>query len=304
MSQQTTTPKTSALTVWPELPLAEWEPTFRTLHMWTQIVGKVRLGLAPLQNHWWNAALYVNTRGLTTSPIPYKGEAFRLQFNLADHRLELETSGGAHAAIALAPKSVAAFYREVFSMLRAAGIETSINPKPQEVPDPIPFDRDETHSSYQPEYANRFWRILLSTDTVFNEFRARFLGKSSPVHFFWGSFDLCTTRFNGKKAPPRKGVITSEAYSHECNSVGWWPGGGEFKSPAFYAYHAPEPSGYGDRKLRPEAARYHSGLHEFVLMYDDVRRSKSPEREILEFAQSAYEAGADPVGWDRKALER
>src|SRR3954469_18158579 len=296
MPQSTVIHNSSALSEWPELPLAEWEPTFHTLHMWTQVVGKVRLGLTPLQNHWWNAALYVNTRGLTTSPIPYKGEAFRLQFNLADHRLELETSGCAHAAIALAPKSVAAFYRELFSMLRAAVIETSINPKPQEVPDPIPFDRDETHSSYQPEYANRLWRILLSTDTVFKEFRARFLGKSSPTHFFWGSFDLCTTRFNGKKAPPRKGVITSEAYSHECSSVGWWPGGGEFKSPAFYAYNAPEPSGYGERKLRPEVSRYHSGLHEFVLMYDDVRRSKSPEREILEFAQSAYEAGAELAG--------
>src|SRR4051812_46153232 len=189
-------------------------------------------------------------------------------------------------------------------MFDGAGIDVGINPKPQEVPHPIPLDSDETHASYDAEYANRFWRILVSIDIVFKEFRASFLGKSSPVHFFWGSFDLCTTRFNGKKAPPRKGVITSEAYSHECNSVGWWPGGGEFKSPAFYAYHAPEPSGYGDRKLRPEAARYHSGLHEFVLMYDDVRRSKSPEREILEFAQSAYEAGAYPAGWDRKALER
>jgi hypothetical protein len=289
---------------WPELPLPEWEATYHTLHMWSQIVGKIRLGLSPLQNHWWNVALYVNTRGLTTSPIPYQGNAFRLQFDFVEHSLELHTTAGETGAIALAPKSVAAFYRELFSMLRAAGIDVSINPKPQEVPDPIPLDRDETHASYQPEYANRLWRILLSTDEVFKEFRANYLGKSSPVHFFWGSFDLCTTRFNGKKAPPRKGVITAEAYSHECSSVGWWPGGGEFKSPAFYAYTAPEPAGYSARKLTPNSAHYHPGLHEFVLMYDDVRRAKSPRQEILGFAQSAYEAGADLAHWDRKHLER
>src|SRR4051812_44959290 len=180
MPESITIPKSSALSDWPELPLPEWEETYRTLHMWTQVVGKVRLAFTPLQNHWWNAALYVSTRGLTTSPIPYKGGAFRLQFNFVDHRLELETSSGGHANIVLAPKSVAAFFKEVFSMLRDAGIEVSINPKPQEVPDPMSLDRDETHSSYQPEYANRLWRILLSTDTVFKEFRARFLGKSSP----------------------------------------------------------------------------------------------------------------------------
>jgi uncharacterized protein DUF5996 len=296
---------TSALDyAWPELPLVEWEETYHTLHMWSQIVGKIRLGLSPLQNHWWNVALYVNTRGLTTSPIPYQGEAFRLQFDFVEHLLELSTSTGTQKAIALAPKSVAGFYKELFSMLRGAGIDVSINPKPQEVPNPVPLDRDETHSSYQPEYANRLWRILLSTDAVFKEFRARFIGKASPAHFFWGSFDLCTTRFSGRPAPPRKGVITSEAYSHECSSVGWWPGGGEFKSPAFYAYNAPEPPGYGERKLLPEAAYYHQALHEFVLPYDDVRRARSPRNEILEFAQSAYEAGADLAKWDRKALER
>jgi len=291
-------------TEWPELPLAEWEDTFHTLHMWTQIVGKIRLRLAPLQNHWWNVALYVNTYGLATSPIAYLGQDFRLQFNFIEHRLELHTSAGASSSIPLAPKSVAAFYTELFAMLDGAGIEVTINPKPQEVPDPIPLDRDETHSSYQPEYANRLWRILLSTDSVFKEFRAPFLGKSSPVHFFWGSFDLCTTRFSGRPAPPRKGVITSEAYSHECSSIGWWPGGGEFKSPAFYAYMAPEPAGYSARKLRPDAAYYHPTLHEFILMYDEVRRSRSPRNQILEFAQSAYEAGADSAGWDRKSLER
>ena len=295
---------TSVENAWPELPLAEWEDTYHTLHMWSQIVGKVRLELAPLENHWWNVALYVNTRGLTTSPIPYQNQTFRLQFDFVEHRLELHTSAGYKSAIALAPKSVAAFYREMFAMLRAAGIDVTINPKPQEVPDPIPLDRDETHASYQPEYSNRLWRILVSTDVVFKEFRARFLGKSSPAHFFWGSFDICTTRFNGKKAPPRKGVITSEAYSHECSSVGWWPGGGEFKAPAFYAYTAPEPAGYSARKIRPDAAYYHQTLHEFVLMYDDVRRARSPQKEILEFAQSAYEASAELAHWDRGSLER
>jgi hypothetical protein len=289
---------------WPALPLEEWEDTYHTLHMWTQIVGKIRLGLAPLQNHWWNVALYVNTRGLTTSPIPYQGRAFEIQFDFVHHRLELRTSDGGERAIALSPKSVAAFYRELFSTLRQAGIDVQINPKPQEVPHPIPLDRDDTHASYDPEYANRLWRILLSTDLIFQEFRARFIGKSSPVHFFWGSFDLCCTRFSGRGAPPRKGIITSEAYSHECSSVGWWPGGGDVKGPAFYAYMAPEPAGYGDQPVRPQGAIYPSNLHEFVLMYEDVRRATSPRTEILEFAQSTYEAGASLAGWDRKSLER
>jgi hypothetical protein len=289
---------------WPALPLEEWEETYHTLHMWTQIVGKIRLGLAPLQNHWWNVALYVNTRGLTTSPIPYQGRSFEIQFDFVHHRLELRTSDGGERALELSPKSVAAFYRELLSTLRQAGIDVQINPKPQEVPNPIPLDKDETHASYDPEYANRLWRILQSTDLVFQEFRARFIGKSSPVHFFWGSFDLCCARFSGRRAPPRKGVITSEAYSHECSSVGWWPGGGDVKGPAFYAYMAPEPAGYGDQPVRPQGAVYPSKLHEFVLMYDDVRRATSPRAEILEFAQSTYEVGANLAGWDRKSLER
>jgi len=288
---------------WPALPLAEWEATYRTLHMWSQIVGKIRLGLAPLQNHWWNTALYVNERGLTTSPIPYRGSAFELQFDFINHRLELQTSAG-NRAVTLAPKSVAAFYGETFSMLREAGIDIKINPKPQEIPNPIPFDQDETHASYDPEYAQRLWRILLSTDTVFKEFRARFIGKSSPVHFFWGSFDLCCTRFNGRRAPARKGVISSEAYSHECISVGWWPGGGDVAGPAFYAYAAPEPAGCGDQPLQPKTALYQGKLHEFLLNYEDVRRANSPRAEILEFAQSTYEAAAKLPGWDRAALER
>jgi hypothetical protein len=289
---------------WPELPLNEWEDTYHTLHRWTQIVGKIRRTLAPLQNHWWNVALYVNTRGLTTSPIPYKNAEFEIQFNFIDHRLELRTSNGDERALPLAPKSVAAFYRELFAMLCDAGIALQINPKPQEVPDPIALDQDETHTSYDPEYANRLWRILLSTDRVFQEFRARFIGKASPVHFFWGSFDLCCTRFNGRRAPARKGIITSEAYSHECSSLGWWPGGGEVKGPAFYAYMAPEPTGYGAGVSLPVGGLYQDQMHEFLLMYDDVRRAKSPRLEILEFAQNTYAAGAELAGWDRAALER
>jgi Family of unknown function (DUF5996) len=292
---------------WPALPLDEWEPTYRTLHMWMQVVGKIRLGLAPLENHWWNAALYVNTSGLTTSPIPYQGRTFEIKFDFVNHRLRLRTSDqGDKTArgFELAPMSVAAFYRELFSLLHGAGIDVQINRKPQEILNPILFDQDETHASYDPEYANRLWRILLSTDIVFKEFRARFLGKASPSHFFWGSFDLCCTRFNGRRAPARKGIITSEAYSHECSSLGWWPGGGDMKSPAFYAYAAPEPPNMGAQLIRPAAGSYLGALHEFVLMYDDVRRAKSPREEILQFAQTTYEAGANLAGWDRAALER
>ncbi len=288
---------------WPPLPLEEWEPTYRTLHMWTQIAGKIRLGLAPLENHFWNVALYVTPRGLTTSSIPYRGSSFEIQFDFVDHRLELRTSGE-ERSLALAPRTVAAFYRELFALLRDVGIEVQINPKPQEVPNPIPLDQDDVHASYDPEYANRLWRILRSTDIVLREFRARFIGKASPVHFFWGSFDLCCTRFSGRRAPPRKGIITSESYSHECSSVGWWPGGGDVTGPAFYAYIAPEPPGCSEQRVWPPAALYHSKLREFVLMYDDVRRAKSPREEILEFAQSTYEAGASLANWDRATLER
>jgi Family of unknown function (DUF5996) len=297
-------PSGAASPVWPALPLEEWEDTYYTLHMWTQIVGKVRLALTSLQNHWWNTALYVNPSGLTTSPIPYHGEMFEIQFDFIDHCLGIRTSYGASRSLALAPKSVAAFYHELLAALRAAGIELEINPKPQEVPDAIPFGQDETHRSYDPEYANRFWRILLSTHLVFEEFRARFIGKSSPVHFFWGSFDLAYTRFSGRVAPLRKGVITSEAYSHECSSVGWWPGGGDVKGAAFYAYTAPSPPGLGDQRIRPEAAFFNQRLGEFLLMYDDVRRANSPRDDILAFAESAYEAGANLAHWDRAALER
>ena len=288
---------------WPALPLDEWEDTCHTLHLWTQIVGKIRLGLTPLVNHYWNVALYVSTRGLTTSPIPYGGRTFEIQFDFVNHRLEILTSDD-HRSMALSPMSVAAFYRDIFALLRELGIDVEINPKPQEIPNPIRLDQDETHASYDPEYANRLWRILRSTGIVLEEFRARFMGKASPVHFFWGSFDLCCTRFNGRVAPPRKGIITSESYSRECSSVGWWPGGGDVAGPAFYSYMAPQPAGYGAQLVRPAAASYQSKLNEFLLMYDDVRRAASPRDEILEFAQSTYEAGANLASWDRAELER
>jgi hypothetical protein len=288
---------------WPALPLEEWESTLKTLHMWMQIIGKIRLTLSPLQNHWWNAALYVTPRGLTTSAIPYRGDIFEIQFDFVDHRVELITSTG-KKQMALAPKSVAAFYGELFSLLREHGLDIKINLNPQEVPNPIPFDQDDTNKSYDPVYANRVWRILRSTEIVFQQYRGGFVGKSSPVHFFWGSFDLCCTRFNGRLAPPRKGIITSEAYSHECISVGWWPGGGEMAGPAFYAYAAPEPVGCGEQAIRPSTGAYSKQLHEFLLMYDDIRRSASPANDILAFAESAYEAAANLAGWDRTALER
>lgn len=288
---------------WPALPLEEWEPTYRTLHMWTQIVGKIRLGLTPLENHWWNAALYLSARGLTTSPIPYRGQTFEIHFDFVHHRLELRTPDR-ERAFALTPKPVAVFYRELFAMLHHAGIDVKINPKPQEVPNPIPLDQDETHASYDAEAVQRWWRILRTTDAVLSEFRAKFVGKTSPVHFFWGSFDLCCTRFNGRRAPARKGFITSEAYSHECSSVGFWPGGGDVGGAAFYAYMAPEPAGLDGQPLRPAKAYFEKNLHEFLLMYDDVRRADSPGDELLRFAQSTYEAGATLAGWDRKSLER
>jgi hypothetical protein len=297
------TPMNSVEQVWPALPLEEWEATYHTLHMWTQIVGKIRLTLTPLVNHFWNVALYVNTRGLTTSPIPYRGGTFEIQFDFVHHRLEIRTAD-AERAFALEPMSVAAFYREIFSLLHQLGIDVQINPKPQEVPNPIPLDQDDTHASYDPEYANRLWRILRSTEIVLQEFRAGFIGKASPVHFFWGSFDLCCTRFSGRPAPPRKGIITSESYSHECSSVGWWPGGRGVMGPAFYAYTAPAPSGLNEQAIRPANGRYEGNLGEFLLMYEDVRRTASPHDEILAFAQSTYEAGANLAGWDRASLER
>ncbi len=289
---------------WPALPLEEWAETYHTLHMWLQIVGKIRLQLTPEQNHWWNSTLYVNSRGLTTSLMAYEHGAFEIQLDFVDHRLSILTCDGAASILKLTAKSVRAFYEELMTELSARGIPVRINTKPQEVADPIPFEQDDTHASYEPEYANRFWRILVSIKLVLDQFQARFIGKASPVHFFWGSMDIAYTRFSGRRAPPRKGVISGEAYSHECSSTGWWPGGGAVKGPAFYAYAAPEPHGYSEQRVLPEAAFYHPQLREFILMYEDVRRSSSPGAELLTFFQGAYEAAANLAMWDRAALER
>ncbi len=291
---------------WPALPLDAWKDTCATLHMWTQIVGKVRLALTPLVNHWWNVPLYVTSRGLTTSRIPYGEEAFELRFDFIQHRLLLERSDGLVKFLALRPCSVADFYREFQEMLRAAAIEVKIWKMPVEVANPIPFDGDEQHAAYDPEYVGRFWRVLLSADSVFSQFRSEFIGKSSPVHFFWGSFDLAVSRFSGRRAAPRPGAdaITREAYSHEVSSVGFWPGGGNINGAAFYSYTSPEPKGFREAPVAPRAAYYDPQLGEFLLMYDAVRTAASPVSDLLLFCRSTYEVGASLGQWDRKALER
>jgi hypothetical protein len=291
---------------WPELPLVAWEATYSTLHMWTQIVGKVRLALSPKVNHWWEVPLYVNAIGLTTSPIPYEGGIFEVQFDFIHHKLLIETNHATAKTLDLAPRSVADFYREFMAALASLGIEVKIWTMPCEIPNPIPFDEDTEHASYDAEYANRFWRILVSSDAVFKEFRARFIGKASPSHFFWGSFDLAVTRFSGRRAPAREGAdsITREAYSHEVISSGWWPGGGDIQGAAFYTYAAPEPPGFSQQLVRPAQALYSPKLNEFLLKYDDVRQSPSPRVALLEFMQSTYDAGANLGKWNRKELER
>ncbi|MGC1483179.1 MAG: DUF5996 family protein [Candidatus Acidiferrum sp.] len=292
--------------MWPELPLAAWQDTYATLHMWTQIVGKVRLALSPNINHWWGVPLYVNAFGLTTSAIPYAGRNFEIQFDIIHHQLVIRTSNDAILSLALTPRSVADFYREFMRALSSLGIAVNIWKMPVEIPNPIPFDQDTLHAAYDPEYASRFWRILVCCNAVFNEFRAGFIGKASPVHFFWGSFDLAATRFSGRRAPKREGVdsITREAYSHEVISAGFWPGGGDVKGAAFYAYAAPEPAGFAEQPVRPAQAFYHPQLKEFILMYDDVRRTPSPRESLLAFLQSTYDAGADLGKWNRQELER
>ncbi len=292
--------------LWPALPLEEWQETYHTLHMWTQIAGKVRLALSPLMNHWWEVPLYVNALGLTTSPIPYHGEIFEIQFDFVHHQLIIQTCQGLNRTIALEPRSVADFYREFMAALRSLDIAVKIWTTPVEVPNPIPFEQDSGHASYDADSVNRFWRILVLADTIFKEFRSSFLGKSSPVHFFWGSFDLAVTRFSGRRAPEREGAdpITREAYSHEVISAGFWPGSGDIRGAAFYCYSAPEPSGLAQYRIRPAGAFYHPGLREFLLMYDDVRSASSPKAALLDFLQSTYEAGASLAKWDRRELER
>jgi hypothetical protein len=290
----------------PALPFDSWKDTLATLHMWTQVVGKVRLELCPLVNHFWNVTFYLTARGMTTAAMPYEGGTVEAQFDFIDHKLFIETNQGRVVEIALKPQSVAEFYTKFMAALANLGVTQKIWTMPREVPDPIPFEQDQTHASYDPEAVHKFWRILVWVDQVFKEFRAGFLGKASPVHFFWGSFDLAVTRFSGRTAPERPGAdpITREAYSHEVSSAGFWPGGGDIKGPAFYSYAAPEPSGFAERKVRPQAAFYHPQLKEFVLMYDDVRSAESPKAALMEFLESTYDAAADLANWDRKALER
>jgi hypothetical protein len=272
--------------------------------MWTQVVGKVRLALAPHVNHWWQVPLYVTARGLTTSPIPYRDGVFELEFDFVEHNLVLRGGSGAPASLALEPRTVADFYAQTMAMLGSRGIEVRIWPMPVEVPDPIRFDRDVQHASYDRLHAHRFWRALTLVDAVFKEFRGRFVGKSSPVHFFWGSFDLAVTRFSGRPAPPREGAdaITREAYSHEVSSAGFWPGTGDIDA-SFYAYAAPEPAGFAQAGVRPAAARYHPTLKEFLLPYAAVREDPSPRGALMDFLQSTYEAAAELARWDRAALE-
>ena len=306
---QTSTP--FRIDPWPDLPLSEWAETCATLHLWTQVVGKIRLAHTPLINHWWQATLYLTSRGLTTSPIHHGPRSFQLDFDFIDHNLIIQTSDGATERIPLVPRSVADFYAEVMSRLRALGLETHIWTMPVEIPDAIPFDRDTEHASYDPDYAQRFWRILVQANRIFTLFRSRFLGKVSPVHFFWGSFDLAVTRFSGCTAPPLTSHspnlgdwVMREAYSHEVSSCGFWPGNGGFGEAAFYCYAYPEPMGFADATIQPKAAGYDEELGQFILPYDAVRQAASPDDDVMAFLQSTYAAAADLAHWDRAGLER
>jgi len=297
--------------LWPDLPLEAWSETCDTLQLWTQIAGKVRVALTPLINHWWNATMVVTARGLAAPAMPYAGGTFDIIFDFANHRLVIETSDCRTESFALAPMSVADFYAEFMRRLRRLGIDVQIWTMPSEIENAVPFDQDRKHAQYDPVYANRFWLALVQANRVMNEFRARFIGKASPVHFFWGSFDLAVTRFSGRTAPPPKGVtpnvaswVMAEAYSHEVSSCGFWPGNGGFGYPAFYVYAYPEPAGYGDTRLRTTEASYNKDLGQFVLPYGAVRQARDPDALLLAFLQETYEAAADLAHWDRKALER
>jgi uncharacterized protein DUF5996 len=291
---------------WPALPLAEWADTRDTLHMWTQIVGKIRLALAPPVNHWWHVTLLTTARGLTTRPMPCGGATVEIAFDFVDHRLRLETSAGRSRTILLEPKTVADFYREVVQALVELDVSVHIWPMPVEVQAPVRFDQDVQHHAYDRAWVERWWQVLGRIDIVFQEFRGRFLGKCSPVHFFWGSFDLAVTRFSGRRAPERPGAdaMTREAYSHEVLSAGFWPGSGAVPDAAFYAYAAPEPEGFKTARIAPAAAFYSPDFNEFILKYDDMRRTASPGDALMAFLESTYEAGARLAGWDRRELER
>ncbi len=296
----------SSLPDWPELSYPTWQPTCTTLHLWSQIVGKVRTAKTPWLNHSWHVTLYVTPRGLATSAIPDGARNFEILFDFVAHQLRIETSDGAQRAVPLQPQSVADFHAKVLANLRELGIDVAFHGVPNELPDATPFVEDRAPREYVPEQAARFWRVLTQTDRVFKVFRSGFLGKSSPVHFFWGSFDLAVTRFSGRRAPARPGAdaITREAYSHEVISHGFWPGSGIIQEPAFYAYAAPEPEGFPRAAVRPAAARYVPELGEFVLPYEAARRAVSPAGDLTAFLESTYDAAAELGGWDREALER
>ena len=289
---------------WPELEWEAWADTADTLHMWTQIVGKTRLALTPMQNHWWNVPLYVSARGLTTSAMPWRGDVLEVEFDFCKHVLELRMSSGEVRWVELRPRSVADFYAEYREALRGLGVEAKIWPMPVEVPAPVRFDRDTVHASYDPEAVERFHQVLMRVDALLKRFATGFQGKISPVHFFWGSFDLCCTRFSGRVAggPPRPDKMQQEAYSHEVISAGWWPGNGGYGVAAFYCYAAPVPEGLAEKAVRPGA--WDAGLGEFILKYDEVLGAASPEAAVMQFLETTYAAGADAAGWDRGALER
>ena len=296
---------------WPSLPLDAWNDTYATLHLWTQIVGKVRLAQSPWINHSWHVTLYVTARGLSTSPIPYVVRTFQIDFDFIAHQLTVQSSDGGVATLALRPQSVASFYRSLMDEMATLDLRVDIHTLPNEVAEPIRFDRDETHRAYDSDYANRFWRVLVQADRVFKSFRTRFIGKCSPVHFFWGAPDLAVTRFSGRRAPEHPGGVphlpdwvTREAYSHEVSSCGFWAGGGPVPYAACYAYAYPEPSGFAQARVRPAAAFYSGDLHEFMLSYDSVREADSPDDALLDFLQATYEAAANLGKWDRATLER
>jgi Family of unknown function (DUF5996) len=295
---------------WPELPTMAWRETCETLHLWTQIVGKIRLAREPWLNHSWHVVLYVTARGLTTSPIPDGTRTFQIDFDFIDHALRISTSDGAQRQFSLAGHSVASFYAAIMAELAQLGIHVAINEMPNELPEPIRFSQDHQHASYDPDAVRRFLQILLNVDRVFKQFRTAFLGKASPVHFFWGSFDLAVTRFSGRRAPRHPGGVphlpddvAAEAYSHEVSSAGFWPGSGAIDYPAFYSYAYPEPAGFRTAPLRPDAAFFSEALGEFILPYDAVRTAARPDQALLEFLQSTYEAAANAAKWDRQALE-
>jgi hypothetical protein len=296
---------------WPALPFEAWKETCATLHLWTQIAGKIRLQQMPPINHCWQVTLYVTARGLTTGPMPHGTRTFQLDFDFIDHNFIIETASGHVRTIALHPMSVAEFYGKVMKALDELDLSVDIVTMPNEFPDPIAFEKDETHAAYDAEYARRFWRVLAQTERVFQEFRAHFIGKCSPVHFFWGSADLAVTRFSGRGAPEHPGgvpglpdTVTRRAYSHELSSAGFWPGGGGYDDAAFYSYAYPEPDGFKTTEVRPDNAFYHEKLQEFVLPYAAMRQAPQPDRALLEFLQSTYEAAASCGDWDRKALEK